>query len=194
MQNADRVRVADQPLHRAPRDGVERVADDVGLEGLGPPARGDEVGGGVARGKVPVVPDAPEELRLDQEDRAVGEACRCRQPVEAARYPLGVYAEEPAAACRAAFKLSIVRPRPRSRGVSASKPISSRARLTSRYRLGWPSGRSASQTVFPWKPAAAAISSASSRIRVSVPVPMFTGSEVSRRSALRISARAASST
>ena len=46
----------------------------------------------------------------------------------------------------------------------------------SRRRRGWPFGIEASKMISPSKPVSSAIVSASSRIEISAPVPMFTGS------------------
>ena len=50
------------------RTVVERVVGRIDLEVVGPAAREREVVGGVPRSEVTVVPDAPEELRLDQRE------------------------------------------------------------------------------------------------------------------------------
>ena len=71
---------------------------------------------------------------------------------------------------------AIVRARPSRSAVRASKPNSSRARVTSSCRRGWPFGIEVSQTISPSKPVSSAISVASSRIEISCPVPRLTGS------------------
>ena len=71
---------------------------------------------------------------------------------------------------------AIVRSSPSRSEVPASNPNSSRAREASRLRRGWPFGIDVSQTISPSNPVSSAIVSASSRIEISTPVPMLTGS------------------
>src|SRR5204863_292670 len=89
---------------------------------------------------------------------------------------------------------AIVRSRPARNGVLARKPKSSSARETSSWRRGWPFGFVVSQTTVPSYPVSSAVSSASSRIEISSPVPRFTGSAPSYRSAARTSPWTQSST
>ncbi len=65
---------------------------------------------------------------------------------------------------------------PSRSGVVAWQPKSSRARLASRPRRGWPFGIEVSHTISPSKPVTSATSSARSRIEISSPVPRLTGS------------------
>ena len=92
--------------------------------------------------RFPARPDArrePGHSRTDKQDAAL-----IRTSDRAARALLRAYAT-----FRDALKLAIVSRRPSRSATAASKPISSRARLTSRNRVGWPSGRELSHTVSP---------------------------------------------
>ena len=77
---------------------------------------------------------------------------------------------------RSALYHSIVRASPSVKSVVAEKPNAARARVTSRLRRGWPSGFVRSNTRRPLNPVRAAISPARSRMLISKPAPMFTGS------------------
>ena len=69
-----------------------------------------------------------------------------------------------------------MRASPSRSSVRASKPNSSRARVTSSCRRGWPFGIEVSHSISPSKPVSSAISVARSRIEISCPVPRLTGS------------------
>src|SRR5262249_44353416 len=71
---------------------------------------------------------------------------------------------------------SMVRRSPSSNFVVASKPNAWRARVTSSERRGWPSGLVRSNTRRPVNPVSLATSSARSRMLISKPAPMLTGS------------------
>src|SRR5262249_56748644 len=71
---------------------------------------------------------------------------------------------------------SIVCRSPAWKSVDARKPKHRSARVTSSMRRGWPSGLVASKVSAPRKPVSSAINRARSRMLISNPAPMFTGS------------------
>src|SRR6185295_2765586 len=87
-----------------------------------------------------------------------------------------------------------VRARPSLNGVLALNPNSCVARVVSSDRRGWPLGLVVSHAIRPVKPQLSATSPARSRIEISKPAPMFTGSAPSYRSVAITIARAQSST
>src|SRR5204863_3040539 len=104
-----------------------------------------------------------------------------KRGVEARRRRGGLrgHACAPATAPTCSRNQATVRSRPSRRGVRASKPNSSCARVASRLRRGWPLGIFVSHTILPRKLTTSATRSASSRIEISLPAPRFTGSGAS---------------
>src|SRR5262249_4480940 len=95
---------------------------------------------------------------------------------------------------RCALYHAIVRVRPSRKPVDAVNPNASRARVTSSDRRGCPSGFVVSKVISPRKPVSSAMRCARSRMLISNPASMFTGSGPSYRSVASTMARAQSST
>jgi len=82
---------------------------------------------------------------------------------------------------------------PSPKSILAVNPNSRSARRVSRHRRGWPSGLVASHLIAPVYPVSRAIRSTRSRISISFPEPILTGSGLLYRSVAMTIPRAASS-